>query len=716
MIQPLTIQPKEAAYQLSALQVALKSRGYRLPILVEGSHQWCLQFVSQVLLHIAVSHQDNTIWYSKFAPKDTWQLLDSRINHELGREADFLIYDMYSGMNADALAALSGTLRGGGLLFLLCPALDQWPGFVDPVATKIAVEPGGVGAVKRNFISRMAWYAEHCSHKVRLCESGLADFPTITKSTGSVNYQDQLGCVNEGQRKIVEAVLHVVSGHRNRPLVIQADRGRGKSSAIGIAATQLLNQGKRIIVTAPRPEAIESILKMCQTSAGRPEFFAPDYLLQVLPAADLVIVDEAAAIAPDMLKRILEHYSRVVMATTVNGYEGTGRGFSIRFTGHLQKHFPGWHQMTLDQPIRWGNGDWLESFLNDVLLLKPTTPNIKSDLLCTACHLTEFKYRAGGQDEVELNAIFELLISAHYRTRPSDLRTLLDGGNVRLFTLKHGSCIAAVVMLAEEGHIPDDLASQIMEGKRRPHGQVLPQTLAVHCAQSVALKLRHWRIIRIAVQPQLQANGIGSDLINKIADLARRESIDCVGSVFSASAQLIKFWQLNQCSVLRVGYTREATTGAYTVVVGQGLSVAGKELVTAAQCGFMQDFPLSLFGVHQELPFDFVLQVACSLPYIGEDVTQDQHGLEQYLSGYAVYENVAVTLWRSLWSRYRSVQHWASLSDQQKQLIVIKVMQNHSWKHCIAILKFSGQKQARQQLRQALMQMSSLKQITGPTS
>ncbi|MEZ5506741.1 MAG: hypothetical protein R3F38_12535 [Gammaproteobacteria bacterium] len=57
-------------------------------------------------------------------------------------------------------------------------------------------------------------------------------------------------------------------------------------------------------------------------------------------------------------------------------------------------------------------------------------------------------------DEPLLRGVHGLLVSAHYRTRPSDARTLLDGPNMRTWVAEHQHQVIAVVMVAEEESAP----------------------------------------------------------------------------------------------------------------------------------------------------------------------------------------------------------------------------------------------------------------------
>jgi tRNA(Met) cytidine acetyltransferase len=183
----------------------------------------------------------------------------------------------------------------------------------------------------------------------------------------------------------IEAVEHVATGHRRRPLVLTSDRGRGKSAALGIGAAHLMRRGiERIIVTAPRPDSAEQLFRHASrllpgarsgryslsTDEAHLVFVAPDELVQTHPPADLLLVDEAAAIPTPMLERMLAQYSRIVFSTTVHGYEGTGRGFAVRFQQVLDHQTPGWRALRLHQPIRWAAQDPLERFVFRALLAR----------------------------------------------------------------------------------------------------------------------------------------------------------------------------------------------------------------------------------------------------------------------------------------------------------------------------------------------------------
>ena len=81
------------------------------------------------------------------------------------------------------------------------------------------------------------------------------------------------------------------------------------------------------------------------------------------------MVDEAAALPVPLLKRLLLHAPRIVFSTTVQGYEGTGRGFTLRFSHILNQHRPQWRKVLLAQPIRWADGCPVEAWLARTLLL-----------------------------------------------------------------------------------------------------------------------------------------------------------------------------------------------------------------------------------------------------------------------------------------------------------------------------------------------------------
>lgn len=688
--------------RIRQLLVFLRQSDRRVMVLVEGDAQWPLDSVQELLSNLAT---ESVLWFSERAPVGSWTLPANRLNHELGREAEHGVFDCFSGFNPDALAVISGNIRGGGCLWVLCPPLDLWQTSLDPYAYKIAVEPWGVSKVKNTFVQRAAWLLQQYPGKVRWQQNAGLHIPEFPELEVQARQPDDLGCLTQSQRSAVEAVLHVMSGHRKRPLVIEADRGRGKSVAMGLAISLLQRQNKRIVITAPRPENAETTLRFaCRSDqhSSTVEFFAPDRLLNELPKADLLLVDEAAAIAPELLKRMLSNYSRAVMATTVNGYEGTGRGFSIRFQAHLDKSYPGWVKQTLLEPVRWQAQDWLEDLQQRLLLLNPLGTENVAEPEDRPLQFEEFVYQCNAESERRLNQIFELLIAAHYRTRPTDLRSMLDGSNVRLFVLLQQDLVIAVAMVAREGDLRGELADQILQGKRRPHGQVLPQTLAVHLGQAQALAMGHWRVVRIAVQPELQGAGLGTRLLDCLHQQASEEGMDGIGSVFSGTAEVLRFWQQNDFTALRVGYKRESTTGAYSLLIYRGISNAGRSLEHDASQRFNQDFPLQLTHTHNQLAPDLVLTLCQNIGLTVRGYERDQVALRQFLAGYTPYENVAPGLWRMLWSETMQNLPWGELPEAQCKLAVMKVLQNQSWEACISTLGLTGNKQARQLLRQAI--------------
>lgn len=466
----------------------------------------------------------------------------------LGQETDVIVFDAHSGFDVNAFAAASGTLRGGGTLFLLTPPLNVWAAFPDPDYRRFIPYPYQPADVEGRFLRRFVG--------LLACRS---DFSPATAD---------LGLKPDLQADAVITILQT-----EVPVVLTADRGRGKSAALGMAASLLIAEGQRVVLTAPARATVEAVFKHAENP---PVFFAPDDLLQTLPDADVLMVDEAAAIPVPLLLTMLKQYPRCVFSTTLHGYEGSGRGFALRFQKQLEIHAPGWKSIRLYQPIRWAENDPLEHFINRALLLDVDIAP------CPPCGGSS-EYRLLDRDELVQNEfllrqLFGLLVTAHYQTRPSDLRQMLDAPDISIHVLEQSGEILAVALLSREGGLDAELVAAIHAGKRRPHGHPVPQTLTFHAGIAGAAQLICERVMRIAVHPRLQGQGLGSQLLEYLVKYAERSGADYIGVSYAMTPELLSFWERAGFVLMRVGHRRDTASGSYSAVQIRGLTAAGKAL------------------------------------------------------------------------------------------------------------------------------------------
>ena len=465
----------------------------------------------------------------------------------LGQECDLLIFDAHSGLEVNALAAVSGTLCGGGILGLLTPPLEQWSHYPDPAYKRFLPYPYTASAVKGLFLQRF----------IRLLATWQQTQPAVTNP-------DSLS-----QAQVIELMLTT-----SLPVVLTADRGRGKSAALGIVASHLSQQGQRVIVTAPSKATITTLFR--HAHPYEPVLVAPDELLQTLPHADVLLVDEAAAIPLSMLVDMRQHYPRCIFSTTVHGYEGSGRGFVLRFLQQLQE-LGAYAHLRLHQPMRWADNDPLEQFINRALLLSADIPE-QIGVVTDSPQYKQLDREVLATDEMLLQQVFGLLVNAHYQTRPSDLRQLLDAPAMSVHVLSQGEIIVAVALLSREGGLDKDLTAAIHAGKRRPHGHPIPQTLTFHAGIAHAAELICERIMRIAVLPILQGRGLGRQLLQAILHYAQKQGADYMGVSYAQSPELTRFWQQAGFSLARVGHRKDTASGSQSAVQIYPFTTAGYHL------------------------------------------------------------------------------------------------------------------------------------------
>jgi tRNA(Met) cytidine acetyltransferase len=449
-------------------------------------------------------------------------------------------------------------------------------------------------------------------------------------------------------------MMKVVTGHRDRPLVLTADRGRGKSSALAIAASQLLLQTQqplKIIISAASRQSLNVFfsqvaksLPSAKISANQVSYqeseitFLPiDYILRHKPMAGALFVDEAASIPVYLLTKLLKNYHRLIFASTVHGYEGAGRGFTIKFNAILEKLTPHWRKLHIEQPIRWAEHDPLEKFIFDSCLLnadleKVTDINrelffnnvkVKGEQpyskkthreLGNAWHPKNLAVRKVAAIELVNNEgllrnVFSVLVTAHYQTTPNDVKLLLDNPSVSVITLSANNQIIGVAMLMAEGKIDDGFIEKIKQNQRRLRDQFLPQSLLTHCGIDNSFSYRYQRVMRIAIHPSLQSRGLGAFFMTQISTLVAKQGDDFLGSSFGGNQSLLKFWQQAGFSVARIGFTRDKASGEHSCLVLKPLTSKASSINDVIEKQFYQSFDYLLADQLSGLAAEFVWQV-----------------------------------------------------------------------------------------------------------
>ncbi|WP_375055806.1 tRNA(Met) cytidine acetyltransferase TmcA [Zobellella sp. DQSA1] len=560
----------------------LQQIGERRLLILSGSEAWAM---AQAVFLCG----ENRLWVGQ-APLGHETQAAGKIQRYLGREYDTLVYNAYSGLHPDAFGALLGTVTAGGLVLLLCPPLADWPGYADPDLARYVALPEQAAGLESRFIRRFVSLLRQ-DPQVLLWQQGspppalpaLPDTPWLRR-------RDRRGCLNQEQRQALARILR--AARRRQPLVLTADRGRGKSSLLGLAAARLLDAGYRVLLTAPSPAAAARAL---EHSSQRLPFIAPDALLAQHPPTDLLLVDEAAAIPAPMLLNLARRYC-CIFASTEHGYEGTGLGFQLKFQPALARLAPNWQKYHLDTPARWSPRDPLEPLVFRLLALDadPPAPPVGGAL--------SFRYVCRQQLEdhdILLQQVFGLLTLAHYQTRPSDLRQLLDAPGLELALACRDHTPVAAALLVREGKLDPALGQAVWCGQRRPRGHLLPQSLAFHGGFKTAGDFSYRRIMRIVVHPHCQQQGIGSRLLSW---LKQRGGADFLGTSFGASPELLRFWQHNDFRAVRVGLVADAVSGLHAAMMLWPCSRPAHRTLPAWRGQFSANLSYYREGLLQALP------------------------------------------------------------------------------------------------------------------
>ena len=342
-------------------------------------------------------------------------------------------------------------------------------------------------------------------------------------------------------------------------VTLTAARGRGKSAALGLAVALAVSYSySNIFVTSPHPDNLHTFWQFVFKGfdrLGYKEFLDYDLVkssnkewneavvrvnifknhrqtiqyiqpqdAHVLGQAELVVIDEAAAIPLPLVRALMGPYL-VFLASTISGYEGTGRSLSLKLIQSLRETSKlglsngtnaalatetttdgaskataarSLREIKLEMPIRYGPNDAIERWLNSLLCLDSSLSSLNSRTLIargtphpSTCDLyavnrdTLFSYHS--VSEVFLQKLMALFVSSHYKNSPNDLQLLSDAPNHLLFVLlppiKEAKEVTlpeplVVVQVALEGQISKQSVLNSLSRGIKASGDLIPWTIS----------------------------------------------------------------------------------------------------------------------------------------------------------------------------------------------------------------------------------------------
>ncbi|KAI1373691.1 DUF699-domain-containing protein [Hypoxylon crocopeplum] len=358
---------------------------------------------------------------------------------------------------------------------------------------------------------------------------------------------------------------------------LTAARGRGKSAALGVAIAAAVSYGySNIFVTSPSPENLGTLFEFVfkafdalnyqdHTDYSIIQSTNPDFKkaivrvnifrnhrqtiqyirpqdAHVLGQAELVIIDEAAAIPLPLVRKLLGPYT-VFMASTISGYEGTGRSLSLKLIKQLKEQAAisvaqdgetrstrSLKEVTLAEPIRYAKGDAVEKWLNALLCLDVTPSKPKNNIFpdptqCQLLHVnrdTLFSFHP--VPERFLRQMVALFVTSHYKNSPDDIQLMSDAPAHELFVLTSSTIQdnglpepMCVIQIALEGNISKQSVMAGLDRGQRSAGDLIPWLVSQQFQDDFA-SLSGARIVRIATHPDCVSMGYGTKALELLVN------------------------------------------------------------------------------------------------------------------------------------------------------------------------------------------------------
>ncbi len=509
------------------------------------------------------------------------------------------------------LAALTGSIRAGGIVIIATAAPPDTVTFED-IPSHAAPFPRQSYATQR--LIRLARDCADTFPRQVLCAhvdnkdhsnpahqaSPSAHDNTLRDLSGPTRYLNPQAKIE--QDALFDNACGHLETHARTCIVIKGRRGRGKSTLLARIARHLQLNNETFSITAMHSSALDTCRQYSDALALH--YVSPESVEH--QHIQTLFVDEASSFSLHRLQAYSQNCQRLVICTTVEGYEASGRAFEIRLLPELAKSYSALLALEPAEPWRWASDDPLEKFTDALLIAPPARPSVGAALTtpattfshlpdnlpahCCVVHIAQHELAC---NESLLTQVHALLSTTHYQSSARDLEHLLDAPSVQLWTQQFEQTVVAVLLLELEGCIDAQLHEPIVYKQRRLPNQLLPQLLAQSANRTDALSRCYARVLRITVQPELRRRQLATSLLESVSrqlalpdqqakpDL-RVPPIDAMGASFAADERSLAFWKSLGYTEFHRGYRANPRTGKHAVAVMKSFEQATSAVLKTA--------------------------------------------------------------------------------------------------------------------------------------
>lgn len=635
---------------------------------------------------------------------------------------DFLLVDLREDFIPNKVNVLLEAVRGGGVIFILGLPYSEWVHSVNQ--KQDFLEKVSSTKMKRRKSILLSWFLKNVKNNSQCKIKKISSTEVIAcynPMPYDINLTDQIKNtpVTIEQRKVITSIVDIFfdSKHPNSCSILLANRGRGKSASIGLSISQVLSRiGKysfKVVISSPHLTNVQTLFNFLSrglssenikfrkikqeglisgihtSTNAKITYVWPSEINNSLKT-DLFVVDEAAAIPVEILKKIAKINTKKIFISTIHGYEGAGRGFQHKFLHYLRKQKQiQYSEFSLDQPIRYLKGDSIEKLLNHSFLLDVELEPQKIDsqtLERKSIKLQVYKdpeYLFSEEGLSHLKQLFSLLIYAHYRNQPNDLLVIGDTGKHFLAGIygkdnQKNELLLVSSQLAEEGRMKREEIQEVASGKFIK-GNLISTVSIRHFSEELA-KLRGLRIVRIAVHPSLIDKGFGRLAIELQDQMF--SSYEWVGVSYGATVKLMKFWRKFNYKSVHIRPIKTLETGEWNIVVVRPLVPSAEAIINQASADFLLQFIALLKQSLHSMKPELVGQIlkSCSLipDYEPKITSSGTIRLRNYLKGHLNFL-LAVDVIYELATKYFVSPKTIKLSSSQEALLITRILQGRTW-------------------------------------